>query len=53
MAVDTNCEGFFDEPCKLHNWGTWKVIEYTGDWFHPVVIQRTCSDCGAEETDEP
>ena len=36
-----------------HEWSDWKVIAYTGDWFHPRVIQRECAKCGATETDEP
>lgn len=37
--------------CK-HEWGIWKVIGYTGDWFHPHVCERECDKCGQKQTQE-
>jgi hypothetical protein len=40
-------------PCTgIHTWGRWKVIGYTGDWFHPHIIERKCAVCPASEQDE-
>jgi hypothetical protein len=40
-------------PCDgPHKWAPWEVIGYTGDWFHPHIVKRTCKNCGAAETDE-
>jgi hypothetical protein len=35
-----------------HKWGEWKIVEYTGDWFHPYVVRRWCKICPARETEE-
>jgi hypothetical protein len=35
----------------VHKWSAWKEIGRSGDWFHPLIFQRTCM-CGATETDE-
>lgn len=35
-----------------HDWDGWKEIGRTGDWFKPVIVERTCKRCGATETDE-
>ncbi len=40
-------------PCTgPHEWGQWKVIGYTGDWFHPRIVKRKCAVCPVTETDE-
>ena len=39
------------KPCR-HDWMPWKTTGYTGDWFHPRIVERTCRKCGAGETDE-
>lgn len=38
--------------CKGHKWSAWKVIGRTGDWFHPLIVERKCKVCGDTETDE-
>lgn len=38
--------------CKAHKWSAWKEIGRTGDWFHPLIVERRCRACGATETDE-
>lgn len=35
-----------------HKWSGWKEIGRTGDWFHPLIVERKCETCGARETDE-
>lgn len=41
------------EPCTgPHEWKPWKVIGYTGDWFHPHIVERKCAVCPVTETDE-
>lgn len=35
-----------------HKWLAWKIIGYTGDWFHPHIVQRECEKCRQSETDE-
>lgn len=35
-----------------HEWSHWKEIGRTGDWFHPLIVERKCTICGATETDE-
>lgn len=40
-------------PCTgPHEWGPWKVIGHTGDWFHPHIVERKCQVCPVTETDE-
>lgn len=39
------------QPCK-HEWSAWKIIGRTGDWFHPHIVERTCSKCRYSESDE-
>jgi hypothetical protein len=34
-----------------HEWGEWKFITYTGDWFNPRLYRRECP-CGAKQDDE-
>lgn len=45
-----------EQPSEIcagpHRWGEWKIVEYTGDWFHPHVVRRQCKICPARETDE-
>lgn len=41
----------YQKECK-HKWSEWEIIEHTGDWFHPHVIQRFCKLCKKIETDE-
>lgn len=36
----------------VHKWPDWKEIGRTGDWFHPLIVERKCKTCGATETDE-
>lgn len=36
----------------VHDWSEWKEIGRTGDWFHPLIVERKCKTCGAQETDE-
>lgn len=38
--------------CKGHKWSTWKTVGRTGDWFHPLIVERKCEKCGSVETDE-
>lgn len=35
-----------------HKWSAWKEIGRTGDWFHPLIVERKCAICGSSETDE-
>lgn len=35
-----------------HQWTDWKEVGRTGDWFHPLIVERKCLTCGAAETDE-
>lgn len=37
---------------RPHQWTDWKEIGRTGDWFHPLIVERKCLLCGATETDE-
>lgn len=40
-------------PCTgKHQWTDWEVIGYTGDWFHPRIVERKCKKCGVKEQDE-
>jgi hypothetical protein len=39
-------------PTHHHEWSKWKVIGYTGDWFHPRIVERTCEICSATEQAE-
>jgi hypothetical protein len=40
------------EPsAHTHKWSDWKVVGYTGDWFHPHIVERRCA-CGAKQSDE-
>lgn len=39
-------------PAHRHSWSDWKEIGRTGDWFHPLIVERKCKTCGATETDE-
>lgn len=39
------------EPHK-HEWGAWKIVGYTGDWFHPRIVERECKTCHEIESDE-
>ncbi len=41
-----------DDQCKAHKWSDWKEIGRTGDWFHPLIVERKCKRCGITETDE-
>lgn len=52
-------DGDFDKFAKkergashAHEWTDWKEIGRTGDWFHPLIVERKCKTCGATETDE-
>lgn len=36
----------------VHEWSDWKEIGRTGDWFHPLIVERKCKGCGQTETDE-
>jgi hypothetical protein len=51
-------DGNFDKFVKkereahVHEWSRWKEIGRTGDWFHPLIVERYCKTCGATETDE-
>ena len=36
----------------IHTWSDWKEIGRTGDWFHHLIVERKCKECGAVETDE-
>ncbi len=36
----------------VHDWSDWKEIGRTGDWFHPLIVERKCKTCGTTETDE-
>jgi len=36
----------------VHSWSDWKEIGRTGDWFHPLIVERKCKTCGCSETDE-
>jgi hypothetical protein len=36
----------------VHEWSDWKEIGRTGDWFHPLIVERKCKGCGKRETDE-
>lgn len=38
--------------CKTHSWSDWKEIGRTGDWFHPIIVERRCNRCGTTEIDE-
>jgi hypothetical protein len=40
------------EAPHVHQWSRWQEIGRTGDWFHPLIVERTCVTCGAIETDE-
>jgi hypothetical protein len=35
-----------------HEWSAWKKVGYTGDWFHPHIIERKCQKCAKVESDE-
>lgn len=35
-----------------HKWSDWKDVGRTGDWFHPIIVERKCKKCGCTETDE-
>lgn len=39
-------------PTCTHEWSGWKEIGRTGDWFHPLIVERKCKHCGIRETDE-
>jgi hypothetical protein len=41
-----------EEAPHVHQWSRWQEIGRTGDWFHPLIVERTCVTCGAIETDE-
>jgi len=50
-------DGDFDkfaakEAEHIHDWSGWKEIGRTGDWFHPLIVERKCKTCGTTETDE-
>jgi hypothetical protein len=50
MAIDLTED---NDPCTgPHEWGAWKIIAHTGDWFHPYIIERRCAVCPAKEQDE-
>jgi hypothetical protein len=42
----------YREPPHVHEWSDWKEIGRTGDWFHPIIVERKCKSCGVRETDE-
>lgn len=35
-----------------HRWSGWQEIGRTGDWFHPLIVKRTCVICGVTETED-
>jgi hypothetical protein len=41
-----------DPTPHVHEWSDWKEIGRTGDWFHPLIVERKCKGCGKRETDE-
>ena len=44
------CEAKAD--MHVHEWTDWKEVGRTGDWFHPLIVERKCKKCGRTETDE-
>ena len=40
------------KQAHVHEWSDWKEIGRTGDWFHPLIVERKCKACGSTETDE-
>lgn len=42
------------DPVRLcrHDWSAWKIVGYTGDWFHPHIVERECKTCRVSERDE-
>lgn len=43
---------FAEAHKHVHDWSDWKEIGRTGDWFHPLIVERKCKTCGASEADE-
>ena len=38
--------------CK-HKWdGPSREVGRTGDWFHPLIIEFSCSKCGVTKTED-
>lgn len=38
--------------CRHEDWTPCEIVGYTGDWFNPRIVQRTCRGCGKTETKE-
>lgn len=51
MAEPKSKEPSPSKDAHTHKWSAWKEIGRTGDWFHPLIVERKC-ECGAAETDE-